>query len=478
MCRLVGYFLAEGSYKKDTGINISFNINETEYINDVCDIIKKEFHLEAKLIKNEESHCCSVCVDSVTLRLFFEDFLNIKRGASNKQIPNFIFHANEKCIISFLYAYFAGDGTGYDNVISVSSVSRKLINEVSYLFNFLGINGRICHTKDSYLLESNFLKNCQRIKHNHTIYKFTLCNVTLLKSGELLKDNVKYTKPDKTLSFEIERYSKRYKKIINYKCVNYTKLFENEFLNNEKLNKFVNSDLMLIKIKDIKEVKPNYEYVYDFCVAETENFVGGFQPICLHNSTIEGGFVSTDDEEIYNILLSIRSHGWDRDFSLDKQYEIRTLHNVSDFRALYTFYYPGFNLRSTDLQAFLGINQLDRLDSFINKRNENFKIYQNEIKNDFWKIKEFDNVFVSNFSYPIITKNLDKVVKELTENNVEIRPLVCGSISRQPFWEKIYGKSKFEFADIVHDYGMYVPNNHDISKDEILLICDILNKNL
>lgn len=197
-----------------------------------------------------------------------------------------------------------------------------------------------------------------------------------------------------------------------------------------------------------------------------------------HFSTIEGGLISTDDEEIYNILLSIRSHGWDRDYDINKQHEIREKYKVSDFRALYTFYYPGFNLRSTDLQAYIGLLQLDKLDDFIKKRNENFKIYHNEIKNDFWKIKEYDNVFISNFSYPIITKNIDNIVKELTNNNIEIRPLVCGSISRQPFWENIYGKSKFEFADIVHDYGMYVPNNHDITEDDIHLICNILNKNL
>jgi CDP-6-deoxy-D-xylo-4-hexulose-3-dehydrase len=195
-----------------------------------------------------------------------------------------------------------------------------------------------------------------------------------------------------------------------------------------------------------------------------------------HFSSIEGGIVSTDDEEIYNILLSIRSHGWDRDYDLNKQQDMRKQYNVSDFRALYTFYYPGFNLRSTDLQAFLALEQLEKLDGFIQKRNINYKIYHKEIKNDYWKIKELDNTFISNFSYPIITDKLNVLVDELTKNNVEIRPLVCGSISRQPFWENIYGKSKMDFADIVHDFGMYVPNNHDLTEDEIYFICDIINK--
>jgi len=77
-----------------------------------------------------------------------------------------------------------------------------------------------------------------------------------------------------------------------------------------------------------------------------------------HMSTIEGGMISTDDEDLYHILLSIRSHGWDRDLPKSKQIELREKYNIGDFRSLYTFYYPGFNLRATDLQAFIGLGQL------------------------------------------------------------------------------------------------------------------------
>ena len=78
-----------------------------------------------------------------------------------------------------------------------------------------------------------------------------------------------------------------------------------------------------------------------------------------HMSTIEGGMISTDDEDLYHLLLSIRSHGWDRDLPLLKQNELRKKYDINDFRALYTFYYPGFNLRCTDLQAFIGLRQIN-----------------------------------------------------------------------------------------------------------------------
>lgn len=195
-----------------------------------------------------------------------------------------------------------------------------------------------------------------------------------------------------------------------------------------------------------------------------------------HISTIEGGVISTDDKEIYELLLSIRSHGWDRDFDKKSQELIRKQNGVDDFRALFTFYHAGFNLRSTDLQAFIGLRQINKIDRFSETRSENFKLYDSLIKNSYWKIKNDTHCFYSNFAYPVITPNIVELVKELQLNNVECRPLVCGSIGLQPFWKERYGEVNFEFANQVHNYGLYLPNNQDISEDEIRLITSIVNK--
>ena len=195
-----------------------------------------------------------------------------------------------------------------------------------------------------------------------------------------------------------------------------------------------------------------------------------------HMSTIEGGMISTDDEELYHILLSIRSHGWDRDLPKSKQIELREKYNIGDFRSLYTFYYPGFNLRATDLQAFIGLEQLKKLDLIVKNRNLNYQKYHEGIKNNEWKINPPKDSFISNFSYPVITKNIKVLVEKLTENNVECRPLICGSINEHPFWYERYGKQDLPISKKVHEYGLYLPNNHQMTVEEIDKVINIVNQ--
>jgi CDP-4-dehydro-6-deoxyglucose reductase, E1 len=197
-----------------------------------------------------------------------------------------------------------------------------------------------------------------------------------------------------------------------------------------------------------------------------------------HLSTIEGGMITTDDEELYNIVKSLRSHGWNRDVSDSFKLKLKEGFEVDDFKDLYTFYYPGFNLRSTDLQAFLGIHQLDKVEEIVTSRNSNYKLYNKLVTNDYWKITDYKNCYISNFAYPIIHPNIKKISMDLNKNGIECRPLICGSIGNQPYWINLYGKTKFEFADIVDKFGLYVPNNSKLTEDEIRFICSIINKNI
>ena len=196
-----------------------------------------------------------------------------------------------------------------------------------------------------------------------------------------------------------------------------------------------------------------------------------------HLSTIEGGVVCTDDDELFNVLKSLRSHGWDRDMDEESRTRLRKEFDVSnDFESLYKFYYMGFNFRSTDLQAFIGLNQLEIADRVIKSRNNNYTLYQSLINNDLWKAPDSTSEkYISNFAYPVVSKNRAEIVSMLRANNIHTRPLICGSLGRQPFWIKKFGECPLKNADFVNDHGFYLPNNHEITKQEINLIADLVN---
>ena len=194
-----------------------------------------------------------------------------------------------------------------------------------------------------------------------------------------------------------------------------------------------------------------------------------------HISTIEGGFVSTDDADLYDILVSIRSHGWDRDLSAETQLKLQQDWDVSEFDAMYTFYYEGFNFRSTDLQAYIGLAQIDKLTTWGARREKNLYRYQDLIQNDYWKPTTDLNDFNSNFAYPIIHPNRDNIVEKLQENRVEVRPMICGSMGTQPFYVKKYGELLLPNVTEIDSYGFYVPNHPQLTEDEINFICKIVN---
>ncbi len=194
-----------------------------------------------------------------------------------------------------------------------------------------------------------------------------------------------------------------------------------------------------------------------------------------HISTIEGGFVSTDDKDLYDILVSIRAHGWDRDLDTEKQIELQQDWDVSTFNSLYTFYYQGFNVRATDLQAYIGLTQIDKLDGWGVRREYNYLTYQELVKNNYWKPNKQLNDFTSNFAYPVIHPNRDKIVEQLERGGVEVRPMICGSMGTQPFYVKEYGRLELPNVTEIDQYGFYVPNNPHITDGEIVYISNIIN---
>ena len=189
---------------------------------------------------------------------------------------------------------------------------------------------------------------------------------------------------------------------------------------------------------------------------------------------IEGGAVVTDDQEVYETLLMLREHGWARKCSKEKNEELKEKWGISDFNDMYTFYVPGFNFRNTEISAYLGLKQLDRFDEIMKKRHDNFVAYNAALKTTWLPSSHGD--LVANLGYPIVSPNRNEIAKELMENGVECRPLISGSMGRQPMYVKEYGEKSLPNCDMLDDFGMYVPNHTEITNEDIALIAGIVNK--
>ena len=201
-----------------------------------------------------------------------------------------------------------------------------------------------------------------------------------------------------------------------------------------------------------------------------------------HMSTVEGGAVLTDDDDLATMLHLVRAHGWDRNLTQDKQLILRLKHNVnSTFYSRYTFYDLGYNLRVTDLQGFLGVNQLRYLPEIIRKREENFLYMANAIyqRADLYHPVRYDHLStVSNFAVPIIcrSRKIRDTLVAACDGRVEIRPVVGGDMTVQPFCHK-YVKSRAKgttvHAALVHNQGLYFGNNPELTRSEMNTIIKI-----
>lgn len=201
-----------------------------------------------------------------------------------------------------------------------------------------------------------------------------------------------------------------------------------------------------------------------------------------HLSTIEGGMVCTDDETLYEALLMVRAHGWDRNLAPEKQAVIRKQNGVDDFFARYTFYDLAFNARPTEISGFLGNQQLKYWDEIVAIREKNFMKFHKAIEsNDDLDTLDLHHMdVVSNFAMPVICKDEDgfrKYRRKFEEAEVEIRPIIAGNMAKQPFYKKHVRDGSFcPNADFIHRNGFYFPNNPELTEEETLLLSELLSK--
>ncbi len=196
-----------------------------------------------------------------------------------------------------------------------------------------------------------------------------------------------------------------------------------------------------------------------------------------HMSTIEGGAVCTDDAELARMLTLVRAHGWDRNLEPEHKQNIRAEHQIpDDFFANFTFYTLGYNLRPTEITGFLGQQQLPFLDHIIDRRHHNYHRFHNTlIKNEDIIPLATDHIdIISNFAIPIICrapKLSRQYIRAFTQADVEIRPIMGGAITTQPFYKQLaHAHSPMPNAELVSKQGFYFPNHEGLTEPELALL--------
>ena len=182
-----------------------------------------------------------------------------------------------------------------------------------------------------------------------------------------------------------------------------------------------------------------------------------------HMATMEGGFVTTDNEELYHILLSLRAHGWTRNLPQHNH-----VSNKSDdwFEESFRFVLPGYNVRPVEMSGAIGIEQLKKLPLFLKQRRKNAELFVKLFKNhpNFIIQKDIDNS--SWFGFSLIIKpnsNLKRkdVINQLQKSKIECRPIVTGNFTRNEVM-KYFDYSvhnELKNANYLHDNGFFVGNS-------------------
>ena len=201
-----------------------------------------------------------------------------------------------------------------------------------------------------------------------------------------------------------------------------------------------------------------------------------------HITSVEGGMVCTDDDELYDYAKLFRSHGMTREASPKLQKEYREKYN--DVNPLFTFAVPGYNFRNQEFNAVLGLSQMDRLDSNIEHRKENLNVWLDNLDSKVFFVN-YSREGNSNFALPLILIKKDfeyfqKICKLLNKQKVEFRVGTAGggNQARQPYLEKYDFKicDNLDNANHVHDYGLYIGNHPELKQEQILDLCRRLNE--
>ena len=225
----------------------------------------------------------------------------------------------------------------------------------------------------------------------------------------------------------------------------------------------------IIGNKDIVLIEDNCESLgAEFKDKKTGTFgvMGTFSTFFSHHiSTMEGGLVVTDDQELYQILLSLRAHGWTR--NLPKENLVCGTKSDDSFKESFRFVLPGYNLRPLEISGAIGVEQVKKLPNLILERRRNGVLLQNALANHSELLIQSEIGKSSWFGFSLVIKRSSAwtrkdLLKKLTDLGFECRPIVAGNFAKNEvvkyFDSEVHGN--LENAEHVDENGLFIGNHH------------------
>jgi CDP-6-deoxy-D-xylo-4-hexulose-3-dehydrase len=208
--------------------------------------------------------------------------------------------------------------------------------------------------------------------------------------------------------------------------------------------------------------------------------IGTFSTFFSHHiSTMEGGIILTENEEIFHLMKSLRAHGWTRDLPYDSSIFDR---GEDDFYEAYRFILPGYNARPLDLSGAIGIEQLKKLDSMITIRRKNAEFFVSLFSKDDRFIIQKENGKSSWFSFTIILNpkyaiDRSSVMQAMRKAEIEFRIITGGCFLRHDVIKYFDYETVGEIvnANIAHDRGFFVGNYPRDIKPQIAHLWKVLD---
>ena len=240
----------------------------------------------------------------------------------------------------------------------------------------------------------------------------------------------------------------------------------------------------IIQGKDIIILEDNCESMgarFAGKMAGTFGLMGTFSSFFSHHiSTMEGGMVVTDDEELYHLMLSLRTHGWTR--NLPKKNHVSGIKSDNEFEESFKFVLPGYNFRPGEIHGAIGIEQLKKLPEFIKTRRENADHFLELFSEHPYILTQKETGESSWFGFSLIIKEAapfrrDELLNKLQEKGIEYRPIISGNFLKNPvlqyFDYSLYGDA--HNTETIDLNGFFVGNHHYPVKNQIKLLFDSIS---